>query len=118
MKKPINVIALTASNGTKTVAVTETMDDGNIIGFSIFTPDNMNNPGLVQASLECNGSEILPLHHIKNYRNRETAYHNGYIPINEQGGKRYTVNIVSDVNFTADTKFQAVFYYDLDNKSC
>lgn len=117
MRKPVNVIPIIVANGANGRLESETLDDGKIIGMSIFWND-LNNTGFVQASLDCNGAEILPLHPIENFRNRETEYKKGFIPLNEDGGKKYTVNIVSDQAFSAETSFGAVFYYDLENRDC
>ncbi len=118
MNKPINVISLLALSATSSIVESAVLDNGKIIGMSIFK-NGLNNTGLVQASLDCNGNEILPLSHIENYRNRDTAYNQGFIPLNLDGGKKYTVKIIADANFTADTPFQAVFYYDVkENQDC
>lgn len=118
MNRPINVISLVAPNAGTSITEAETVDDGKIIGFAIYH-NGLNNPGIVNAGLECNGDEILPLHHVDNFRNRETEYSKGYIPVNLEGGKKYTVKIVAETDaFTADTSFQAIFYYDLNNRGC
>lgn len=111
MKKPIDVINISVVNNTSGKTERQTLESGTIIGLSIYD-GGFSATGLVQAGLSCNGDVILPLHSIKNYRNRETEYGNGYIPLpNLDGGKDYAVQIYVDGKFTADCNFQAVFVY-------
>jgi hypothetical protein len=111
MDKVIDVINITAVNDTFGVTEKQVLADGKIIGMSIYH-GNLNNVGIVQARLECNGTEIIPMHHIDDFRNRETSFDKGYIPLDLDGGKTYSVQIYSEDKFTADTKLQAVFYYE------
>lgn len=117
MKKPINIISLSIDNGGTSDTQKSVVDDGKIIGFCIYKT-GVNNPGLVQAGLDQNGNEVIPLHTIDNFRNRDTRYPDGYIPVNLDGGVSYTVKIVAEEAFTADTKFQAVFFYDVTAGEC
>lgn len=111
MKRPINVINIPVAINTSGNTEKATLDDGKIIGISIYD-NGYNATDMVQAGLSCNGDIILPLHAIQNYRNRETQFSDGYIPLPElDGGKSYAVQIYTEGKFNTNANFQAVFVY-------
>lgn len=117
MKRLINIISLTAEIGTSTVSASQSLDSGKIIGVSIYK-NGVNNPGFVRAAIKDNsGTDVVPLHHIDDFRNRETAYGQGYMPLQMEGGKKVTVDIQASANFSANTDFEAVFYYE-ESQNC
>lgn len=108
------VISLTALNKTTNATESQTLDVGQIVGVVVY--HNHTGEGMVRAKITDNTGEIISqLQHIDNYRSREAAYKESYKPLLCQGNQRLTIDIIADVEFAKDTKFDFIFIYDYQN---
>ncbi len=104
---------LTVPAGSNAASVTFSPDEGTIVGCSIYGPATVDNPGTVRAKIKDNaGREVSMLQNIANYRNRETAYKDGFKPIEAFGGRPMTFEIIADQNFDSDTSYDLVLVYN------
>jgi hypothetical protein len=114
MKSLVQVLALTVLAGTNSVEKSIKLPEGNIKFVSMFYKDvDAANTGFVRASIvDTNGEEIVQMHSIKNYRDREAGYHEGKMPIRGIGGNYYTVKIQATAPFSNNFDVETVFTYE------
>jgi hypothetical protein len=89
--------------------------NGRILQGVIFCPDDLNNPGFVNAAI-LNGSQdpLSELQDVRNYRSRDTSYMSNK-PLDANGGQYIHFQIQATEYFTADTNFQLVIDYEPTN---
>jgi hypothetical protein len=114
MKSFIQVIQLKVLAGSSSAQETIKLPDGNVKFLAMFYKDvDAANTGFVRASItDSVGEEVVQMHSIKNYRDREADYHEGKMPVRFKGGSMYTVKIQATANFTTDFPVEVVFVYD------
>lgn len=108
------VITVDAAKGTTNASNYQTLDVGQIVGVAVF--HNYKGDGTLRAKITDNTGEIISqLQHIDNYRSREAAYKDSYKPLLCQGNQKLSIDIINDITFDKDVKFDFVFIYDFQN---
>lgn len=111
MKKTVEIISVTVTNGLALNSNHKVVQAGEIIGMWV-KYNALNNPGMVRAYVSTtDGTQIVDLQHVDNLRSREAAFHDSYYPICLAGGQDLTAGIISDENNTDDAKYDFAFVY-------
>lgn len=106
-------ITVNAIAGTKTATANAVLEPGNIIGVKCF---HKSISEFVRVQIkDSSDNELSKFTSIENFRDREEEYYKSFRPMYTEGGKKVTVNLISETNFATDTTFDFVFIYDTTN---
>ncbi len=114
MKSLTQVISLSVLAGSQNAEKTIKLPEGNVKYLALFYKNlDTVNTGFVRASItDTNGEEVVQMQSIKNYRDRESGYYEGKMPVRFKGGDFYTVKIQATNSFTDDFLVEAIFVYE------
>lgn len=113
-----HIVPLTVAAGSTSNKERFELPAGKILGCMIYKGE-LNNTGFVRASIKNVGGEFISeLQHIDNYRSREASYVDGIKPLQIEGGKTYTYEVLATEAFTGDFLTEMIFVYENLNKEC
>ncbi len=116
MRKFIQIIPITVLGGTLTKEVDFTFQaNGQPTHCAVYGIDKTNDV-LTRASIKDGaGVEIVPMHNINNFRDREADYLAGKMPLDMKGSNRGTFSILLKATDIADRKYELVLIMETEN---
>ena len=116
MRKFIQIVKLNIPSGEVTRDIDVTFQSGGYPTHCAVFGINKITDVLTKAAIKDGaGVEIVPMHNINNFRDREAGYAEGKMPIDMKGSNRANFSVLLDGTETTQRNYDLVFLMETEN---